>query len=75
MWKYIEDRDEAGEVVDEKRAAAFFGVRDPECPVITLEDGWIAVWCAGPLKKPSDYPQLSRRPVGGAADVFPHVGG
>jgi len=74
-WKYCEPKDEAGNEVDEKRARDLFGVRDSECPSLKLENGWWAVWCSTPRKKPEDYDVLSSKPAEEAnAKAFRHVG-
>lgn len=73
-WRYIEDKDAAGDDLDEAGARAHFGVHDPGCPVLELEGGWFAVWFGAPQKSPTDYPQLSRAPKDPVlAKQYPHV--
>jgi hypothetical protein len=59
MWKYIEGKF----AKSEKGARAHFGINEEACPVLELDNGWYAVWCAAPLDAPPAYPQLSHAPT------------
>lgn len=63
MWKYLEPPTGGKKTHHtEAEAREAFGVNEKRCPVVALTNGWTAVWCAEPLGKPGDYPELSHAP-------------
>lgn len=68
MWKYLDPKDSKGAPLKGKDAVAqareLFSIKDPGCPVLELESGLVAAWCAAPLKKATDYPLLHAKPIG-----------
>jgi hypothetical protein len=61
MWKYIEGSTGKKKLTDDQ-VREHFGINEKKCPIVELDNGWIAAWCAEPLEKASAYPQLSHAP-------------